>query len=119
MKLSRIKKLSWKLILVYALLIVLIFFADRRPDKWMLWNFWVGVGFLVASSWLRIWASLGSALPAVQTPSPVAGPMVAGTPDHGGRRLVGTWAGLQGTTFVYIILSITTFMSVAEKARSV
>jgi protein-S-isoprenylcysteine O-methyltransferase Ste14 len=57
MKLSRIKKLSWKLILVYALLIVLIFFADHRVDKWALWNFWVGIGFLVASAWIRIWAS--------------------------------------------------------------
>src|SRR5688500_19542065 len=57
MKLSRIKKLSWKLILVYALVIVLIFFADRRVDKWILWNFWVGIGFLVASSWIRMWAA--------------------------------------------------------------
>ena len=57
MKLSRIKKLSWKLFLVYGLLIVLIYFADPRVNKWVLWNFWVGLALLTASSWLRIWAS--------------------------------------------------------------
>ena len=57
MKLSRIKKLTWKLLLVYAAVIVLLFFADRRVEKWTLWNFWVGVGLLAVSCWLRIWAS--------------------------------------------------------------
>ena len=57
MKLSRLKKLSWKLLSVYAVLIVLITFADRSPDKWKRWNFWVGTGLLAFSLWIRIWAS--------------------------------------------------------------
>ena len=57
MKLSRLRKLSWKLLLVYAAVIVLLFFADRRVDKWTRWPFWVGVGFIAFSGWLRIWAS--------------------------------------------------------------
>src|SRR4029453_5380086 len=57
MKLSRTKKLSWKLLLVYTAVVVLLYFADKRVDKWTLWNFWVGLGFLAASCWLRIWAS--------------------------------------------------------------
>ena len=46
MKLSRLRKLSWKLLLVYAAVIVLLFFADRRVDKWTRWPFWVGLAFL-------------------------------------------------------------------------
>jgi protein-S-isoprenylcysteine O-methyltransferase Ste14 len=57
MKLSRLKKLSWKLFLVYAVLITLITCADRSPDKWRRWNFWTGVALLSFSLWLRIWAS--------------------------------------------------------------
>ena len=54
---SRLKKLSWKLLSVYAVLIVLITFADRSPDKWKRWNFWVGAGLLAFSLWIRVWAS--------------------------------------------------------------
>ncbi len=57
MKLSRLRKLTWKLILVYALVIVLIFFADRSLDKWKLWNFWAGCACLVVSIWVRMWAA--------------------------------------------------------------
>jgi protein-S-isoprenylcysteine O-methyltransferase Ste14 len=57
MKASRLKKLSWKLFLTYGLLVVLIFFADRRLDKWATWNFWVGVALLGASLFTRIWAA--------------------------------------------------------------
>jgi protein-S-isoprenylcysteine O-methyltransferase Ste14 len=57
MKLSRLKKLSWKLLSVYALLIDLITFADRSPMKWKHWNFWVGCALLAFSLWIRIWAS--------------------------------------------------------------
>ncbi len=57
MKLSRLKKLSWKLFFVYAVLVTLIFFADRSPEKWKRWNFWVGLALLGFSLWVRIWAS--------------------------------------------------------------
>ena len=57
MKLSRLKKLSWKLLTVYATLIVLITFADKSPHKWKFWNFWVGVALLAFSLWIRLWAS--------------------------------------------------------------
>jgi len=93
MKLSRITKLSWKLILVYALLIVLIFFADRRVDKWKLWNFWVGIGFLAASSWLRIWASGHLVKNKVLT---VTGPYAyVKNPLY-----IGTFLGMVGTAFL-------------------
>src|ERR1041385_4292266 len=93
MKLSRIKKLSWKLLLVYGLLVVLIFFADRRPDKWMLWNFWVGLGFLVASGWLRIWASGHLVKNKVL---PVTGPY----PYVKNPLSIGAFLGMTGTAFL-------------------
>jgi protein-S-isoprenylcysteine O-methyltransferase Ste14 len=57
MKLSRLKKLTWKLLAVYAVLIILIAAADRSPDKWKRWNFWAAMAFVVASIWIRIWAA--------------------------------------------------------------
>lgn len=57
MKWSRIKKISWKLLSVYAVVIVLICFADRSSEKWKSWNFWTGVGFIAAAIWVRFWAA--------------------------------------------------------------
>jgi protein-S-isoprenylcysteine O-methyltransferase Ste14 len=57
MKLSRVRKLSWKLLLVFSLVIVLIAVADPSPDKWKRWNFWTGVGLLVVAQWVRMWAA--------------------------------------------------------------
>ena len=57
MKLSRLRKLSWKLLSVYAVVIVLIFFADRSADKWKNWNFWVGISLALVSMWVRFWAA--------------------------------------------------------------
>ena len=56
MDFSRLRKLSWKLFLVYVIIVVLIFFADRRVDKWVRWEFWVGIAFLFASMAIRFWA---------------------------------------------------------------
>jgi len=93
MKLSRIKKLSWKLFLVYGLLIVLIFFADRHVDKWKRWNFWVGLALLTASSWLRIWASGHLVKNKVLT---VTGPYAyVKNPLY-----IGTFLGMIGTAFL-------------------
>ncbi len=57
MKLSRLRKLTWKLLVTYALVIALVAFADPSPDKWRNWNFWVGVGLLLAALWVRMWAA--------------------------------------------------------------
>jgi protein-S-isoprenylcysteine O-methyltransferase Ste14 len=93
MKLSRIKKLSWKLFLVYALLIVLIYFADRRVDKWSTWNFWVGIALVGASGWLRIWASGHLVKNKVLT---VTGPYAyVKNPLY-----IGTFLGMIGTAFL-------------------
>jgi protein-S-isoprenylcysteine O-methyltransferase Ste14 len=57
MKLSRLRKITGKLLFVYAVVVVVIFFADRSPDKWKRWPFWVGLAFLLSSLWIRLWAS--------------------------------------------------------------
>ncbi|HXX94551.1 MAG TPA: hypothetical protein VEN81_13025 [Planctomycetota bacterium] len=57
MKLSRLRKITFKLLFVYALVIVVIFLADRSPDKWKRPTFWVGIGFLLGSLWIRVWAA--------------------------------------------------------------
>jgi protein-S-isoprenylcysteine O-methyltransferase Ste14 len=57
MKLSRLRKITWKLLLVYAVVIVLVCFADPSPQKWKRWNFWVGAGLLAGSLWVRMWAA--------------------------------------------------------------
>jgi len=93
MKLSRIKKLSWKLLLVYTAVIVLLYFANKRVDKWMLWNFWVGIGFLAVSCWLRIWASGHLVKNKVLT---VTGPYAyVKNPLY-----IGTFLGMIGTAFL-------------------
>ncbi len=57
MKLSRLRKISWKLIAVYSAVVVLVFFADPSPDKWKRWNFWAGVALALASISVRFWAA--------------------------------------------------------------
>jgi protein-S-isoprenylcysteine O-methyltransferase Ste14 len=56
MKLSRLRKVTWRLIVVYAAAIVVIAFADRSPEKWKRWNFWAGAAPIVVALWLRMWA---------------------------------------------------------------
>jgi len=93
MKLSRIKKLSWKLLLVYTAVVVLLYFADKRVDKWRLWNFWVGLAFLAFSCWLRIWASGHLVKNKVLT---VTGPYAyVKNPLY-----IGTFFGMIGTAFL-------------------
>jgi protein-S-isoprenylcysteine O-methyltransferase Ste14 len=57
MKLSRLKKLSWKLLLVYAACLALI--AVARPDrnKHLQWDFWLGAGLAVVGELVRLWAA--------------------------------------------------------------
>ena len=93
MKLSRLRKLSWKLLLVYAAVIVLLFFADRRVDKWTRWPFWVGLSLIAFSCWLRIWASGHLVKNKVLT---VTGPYAyVKNPLY-----IGTFFGIVGTAFL-------------------
>jgi protein-S-isoprenylcysteine O-methyltransferase Ste14 len=57
MKLSRLRKISWKLILVYAFVVAVVALADRSPDKWRRWTFAAGGALLLASIWVRLWAA--------------------------------------------------------------
>ena len=57
MKLSRLRKLSWKLFLVYALVVILIAAADPSDEKWMNWTFGVGTGLILVCIWIRMWAA--------------------------------------------------------------
>lgn len=57
MKLSRVRKLTWKLIAVYAVVVVMVAAADPSPEKWKRWNFAVGVALLGACLWIRLWAA--------------------------------------------------------------
>lgn len=57
MKLSRFRKLTWKLLFVYAVVVVLVACADRSPDKWRRWNFWAGLAGLALAVWIRMWAA--------------------------------------------------------------
>ena len=59
MKLSRLKKLSWKLLFTFSLVIALIILADpsKPPVKLVAWHFWTGVAFLLLAQWIRIWAA--------------------------------------------------------------
>src|SRR5262245_34131213 len=57
MKASRLRKLTWKLLFSYSLVIVMIALADPSPEKWKRWNFIAGAAFLLASLWVRTWAA--------------------------------------------------------------
>ena len=59
MKLTRLKKLSWKLLLTFSLVIALIALANQKTpiEKLAQWWFWTGVAFLILSQWVRIWAA--------------------------------------------------------------
>lgn len=57
MKRSRVRKLTWKLVVVFALVIVMIAVADPAPDKWKHWNFLTGCGLILVCIWIRMWAA--------------------------------------------------------------
>ena len=57
MKLSRLKKLSWRLLACYVLIIVLITFADPSPGKHRRWWFWLAAAIIAVGQWVRIWAA--------------------------------------------------------------
>ena len=54
MKRTHIGKLTWKLLVLYALVLVLVAFAEPRPDRpW----FWAGLALVVLGEAVRIWAA--------------------------------------------------------------
>jgi len=57
MKLSRLRKITWRLLLVYAVLVAVIALAERSPRKWRRWNFVAGTSLLAAACALRLWAA--------------------------------------------------------------
>jgi protein-S-isoprenylcysteine O-methyltransferase Ste14 len=58
-KVSRLKKLSWKLLFTFSLVIVLIILANPAKPlvKLAAWHFWTGVAFLILAQWIRLWAA--------------------------------------------------------------
>ena len=95
MKLSRLRKITFKLLFVYALVIVVIFAADPKPDKWRHTHFWVGIGLLLASLWVRVWAAGHLVKNKVLT---VTGPYA-----HVKNPLyIGTFLGMVGFAFLTI-----------------
>jgi protein-S-isoprenylcysteine O-methyltransferase Ste14 len=56
-KKSRIRKLTWKLLVVYVAAILLVGIADPDPGKYLHWWFWPAMGLLAGGLSLRIWAA--------------------------------------------------------------
>ncbi len=54
MKWTRVRKLTWKLLFVYALVLVLLAFADPDPRKPY---FWIGLVLLTLGQLVRFWAA--------------------------------------------------------------
>ena len=57
MKKSRIRKLTWKLLVVYLAAIMLVGIADPDPGKYLRWGFPPAMGLLAGGLSLRIWAT--------------------------------------------------------------
>src|SRR5688500_18041734 len=57
MKLSRLRKITWRLILVYSLIIVLVVFAENDLKKYTRGWFWAGFALVVFGEWVRMWAA--------------------------------------------------------------
>ncbi|MBI4563559.1 MAG: hypothetical protein HY716_02570 [Planctomycetes bacterium] len=57
MKATRLRKLSWRLLAVYLLVVTLVVFADRQSNKHLTWWFWTGVALVAGGEWIRLWAA--------------------------------------------------------------
>lgn len=57
MKPSRLRKLTWKVLALYAVALVLIGFSDPDPRKVTRLWFWTGIALLAAGQTLRFWAA--------------------------------------------------------------
>jgi protein-S-isoprenylcysteine O-methyltransferase Ste14 len=81
--------------LTFSLVIVVIALANDAPPQAKLkaWHFWTGVGFLVASAWIRLWAAGHLVKNKVLT---VTGPYAyVKNPLY-----IGTFLGMVGFTFL-------------------
>ncbi len=57
MKLSRLRKISWRLLAVYAAVLLVVGCADRSAEKWKRWNFALGCGLIAIALGVRMWAA--------------------------------------------------------------
>lgn len=57
MKLSRLRKITWRLILVYGLIVALVVFAEHDEQKYLRWWFWTGFAIVAVGEWVRMWAA--------------------------------------------------------------
>ena len=57
MKLSRLRKITWRLILVYSLIVALVVFAIHDESKYLRAWFWAGFAVVVFGEWVRMWAA--------------------------------------------------------------
>src|SRR5688572_21638303 len=57
MKLSRLRKITWRLVFVYSLVIVLVVFARQDEKKCLRWWFWAGLTVVRFGGWVRRWAA--------------------------------------------------------------
>jgi protein-S-isoprenylcysteine O-methyltransferase Ste14 len=57
MKLSRLRKITWRLILVYTLIVGLVVFAEQDEQKYLRAWFWTGFAVVAVGEWVRMWAA--------------------------------------------------------------
>ena len=57
MKLSRLRKVTWRLVFVYSLIVALVVFAEHDERKYLRPWFWGGFALVVLGEWVRMWAA--------------------------------------------------------------
>jgi protein-S-isoprenylcysteine O-methyltransferase Ste14 len=57
MKLSRLRKITWRLVFVYALIVVLVVCARQDALKYARPWFWGGFALVAVGEWVRMWAA--------------------------------------------------------------
>jgi protein-S-isoprenylcysteine O-methyltransferase Ste14 len=57
LKLSRLRKITWRLIFVYSLIIAIVVFAQHDEHKHLRWWFWAGFALVAFGEWVRMWAA--------------------------------------------------------------
>ncbi|HEY3225388.1 MAG TPA: hypothetical protein VGK61_00170 [Planctomycetota bacterium] len=57
MKLSRLRKITWRLVFVYALIVVLVVCARQDALKYARPWFWDGFALVALGEWVRMWAA--------------------------------------------------------------
>jgi len=57
MKLSRLRKITWRLVFVYALIVILVVCARQDPLKYVRPWFWGGFALVALGEWVRMWAA--------------------------------------------------------------